>query len=43
MVWYVAVVAVVNLGLGYALARYLERGRKQAAWAADDAFDADDV
>ena len=27
MVWYIALVAVLNLGLGYALAVYMERGR----------------
>jgi hypothetical protein len=40
MVWYVAVIAVLNLGLGYALALYMERSRRQAACAADDPIDA---
>jgi hypothetical protein len=43
MVWYVALVAVVNLGLGYALALYMERSRCLAVAAGDDALDADDV
>jgi hypothetical protein len=29
MVWYVALVAIVNLGLGYALAVYLGAGRRR--------------
>jgi hypothetical protein len=28
MVWYVALVAILNIGLGYALAIYLGAGRK---------------
>jgi hypothetical protein len=27
MIWYVAIIAIVNLGLGYALALMLGRGR----------------
>jgi len=27
MVWYVAIVAILNLGLGYVLAQYLGAGR----------------
>jgi hypothetical protein len=29
MVWYVAIVAIVNLGLGYAVAVYLGAGRNE--------------
>ena len=40
MLWYVAIVAVANLGFGYALAVYL--GRNNAVTnLADDQFDAD--
>lgn len=31
MVWYVALIAIVNLGLGYLLAVYLAAGRPQLA------------
>ncbi len=41
MVWYVAVIAVLNLGLGYALALYMERGRRAACASA--MLDADDA
>jgi hypothetical protein len=39
MVWYVALVAIVNLGLGYAVAVYLGAGRnkKQARPDIEDA------
>ena len=37
MIWYVAIVAIVNLALGYALAVLLGAGRRQAALAAGDA------
>jgi hypothetical protein len=38
MVWYVALVAILNLGLGYALAVYLGAGRieKQAQQPPED-------
>jgi hypothetical protein len=32
MVWYVALVAILNLGLGYALAVYLRAGRRRNSW-----------
>jgi hypothetical protein len=38
MVWYVAIVAVLNIGLGYALAVYL-RPASSHRWATD--FDAE--
>ena len=41
MVWYVALVALLNVGMGYLLAMYLERGRKQFAFAEHDAVDED--
>jgi len=43
MVWYVAFVAVMNLGLGYFLALYMGGGRPNVAYVADDAFDAEMV
>lgn len=43
MVWYVAVIAVLNLGLGYALALYMERGRKPMTSVGGDALDAEGV
>jgi hypothetical protein len=52
MVWYVALIAVLNLALGYALALYLNKsraGRRSATNAAtsdelygDDEFESDD-
>ena len=39
MVWYVAVIAVLNLGLGYLLAVYLGAGRAQLATSMDDSLD----
>ena len=36
MIWYVAVVAIVNLALGYALAVMLGAGRGRAALATGD-------
>jgi hypothetical protein len=41
MVWYVALVAVLNLGLGYVMALYLGTGR-QVAYAAAEAYVEDD-
>jgi hypothetical protein len=41
MAWYVALVAIVNLGLGYALAEFIRRGREQLALTSGDALDAD--
>jgi hypothetical protein len=32
MVWYVALVAIMNLGLGYALAVYLGANRRRDSW-----------
>ena len=43
MVLYVAVIAILNLGLGYALAVYMERSRKLAVAASDDMLDDDDI
>jgi hypothetical protein len=39
MIWYVAFIAVLNLGLGYMLGVYMERSRRAAAYLADEAFD----
>ena len=39
MVWYVALIAIVNLGLGYALAVYLGAGRPQLAATTGGSFD----
>jgi hypothetical protein len=39
MVWYVAVIAVLNLGLGYFLAVYLGAGRAQIEVAMGDLLD----
>jgi len=39
MVWYVALIAVLNLGLGYALALYMGAGRGQLASSTGDSFD----
>lgn len=41
MVWYVAIVAVLNLGLGYAMAKYL--GLAKSASAADELLDAEGI
>ena len=41
MVWYVALVALLNLGLGYLLALYFERDRRQFAYANGETLDAD--
>jgi hypothetical protein len=41
MVWYVAVIAVLNLGLGYLLAVYLGAGRTQFASAGDSLDDSE--
>ena len=43
MVWYVAVIAVLNLGLGYMLAVYIERSRKLAVATSDDMLDDDAI
>jgi hypothetical protein len=43
MVWYVAVVAIVNFALGYALALVLGAGRGQVALAGSDAFESTGV
>ena len=40
MLWYVAIVAVANLSMGYALAVYLGRN-KVVTYPVDDQFDAD--
>jgi hypothetical protein len=42
MVWYVAAIAVLNLGLGYALALYLGAGRQVAFASAAEAYLDDD-
>jgi hypothetical protein len=38
MAWYVALIAIVNLGLGYALAVFLRSGREQTAWSTGDSY-----
>jgi hypothetical protein len=40
MLWYVAIVALTNLGLGYALGTYLGR-KPQPALAGDDTLEED--
>jgi hypothetical protein len=42
MVWYVAAIAVLNLGLGYVMALYLGTGRPVAYAAAAEAYLDDD-
>jgi hypothetical protein len=39
MVWYVAFIAILNLGLGYMLGVYMDRSRRAALCLTDDAFD----
>lgn len=39
MVWYVALIAILNLGLGYLLAVYLGVGRPQLAATAVEPLD----
>ncbi len=39
MVWYVALIAIVNLGLGYGLAVYLGAGRAKLASVTGDTMD----
>jgi hypothetical protein len=39
MIWYVAVIAILNLGLGYALAVYLGAGRNRSAAPGAGSFD----
>jgi hypothetical protein len=39
MVWYVAFIAVLNLGLGYMLGVHMTRSRPHVAGVADEAFD----
>jgi hypothetical protein len=43
MVWYVAFIAILNLGLGYALAVYMERSQRLAAATSDDLLDDDTI
>jgi hypothetical protein len=38
---YVALIALLNLGLGYGLARYMERGRRTVVLTSGDDMDAD--
>jgi len=40
MAWYVALVAILNLALGYALAVFLKRGRDGMALSSGDTLDA---
>jgi hypothetical protein len=42
MVIYVALIALLNLGLGYALAVYLGAGRSQLATTIGDSLDSSD-
>lgn len=39
MVWYIAAIAVLNLGLGYAFALYMDRAERRAAYASSDFLD----
>jgi hypothetical protein len=39
MAWYVALVAILNLGLGYALAVFLRSGREELALSSGDALE----
>ncbi|HVT27372.1 MAG TPA: hypothetical protein VHE81_05080 [Lacipirellulaceae bacterium] len=39
MVWYVALIAILNLGLGYALAMYVGASRPQMAATTGHSFD----
>ncbi len=39
MVWYVAIIALLNLGLGYMLGVYMDRSRHQVVILANEAFD----
>lgn len=39
MIWYVAFVAILNLGLGYLLGVHMDRSRHQVAVVGDEAFD----
>ena len=41
MPWYVALVALLNIGVGYALAVYMQRARGTAVLVAGDDLDAD--
>ena len=43
MIWYVAVVAIVNLALGYALAVMLGAGRGRAALASGDSSESSEA
>jgi hypothetical protein len=43
MVWYVAIVAVVNLALGYLAGRYMGIGQRPTAYAIDDGLESDDL
>ena len=43
MIWYVAIIALVNLGLGYALAVLLGAGKSRAALAGSDASEFGDA
>jgi hypothetical protein len=42
MVWYVGFIAILNLGVGYALAVVMERSKRRAMYAAAVAFDGDE-
>lgn len=42
MVWYIAVIAVLNLGLGYAFAVYLDRAERRAAYASNESLNDDE-
>jgi hypothetical protein len=39
MVWYVAFIAILNLGIGYMLGVRADRARQRVATVGDDAFD----
>jgi hypothetical protein len=42
MIWYVAFIAILNLGLGYFIGVRMNGGRPQAATAGEDTFDGED-
>jgi hypothetical protein len=43
MIWYVAIIALLNLGLGYALAIMLGAGKRQASLSCGDSSHYDDA
>jgi hypothetical protein len=43
MIWYVAFIAILNLGLGYMLGVRMDRSRHLAVVAGEDAFDPESI